>query len=212
MGLLRASADAVVIGASTVGAVDRAHVWIAGFVYPAAEAAYARYHREVLRKPRHPLIMIVSGSGRLDLERAVFHTSGISVLILTGERGHDHLVQRGAAALPSTQIRELPDVEEKIDPRAILTTLRSEFGVELLLHEGGPTLFGHPLRGGLVDELFLTMTPQIAGRSGEHPRPGLAANAQFVPGTAPWLILVSAKHQGNHLYLRYRTTEKAKDV
>jgi riboflavin biosynthesis pyrimidine reductase len=81
--------------------------------------------------------------------------------------------------------------------------------VELLLHEGGPTLFGHFLAARLVDELFLTLAPQIAGRNGEHPRPGLVADAEFVPETAPWLTLVIAKQQQSHLYLRYRTTGEA---
>ena len=80
--------------------------------------------------------------------------------------------------------------------------------MSFLLHEGGPTLFGHFLSAGLVDELFLTMAPQIAGRTGEHPRPGLVADVQFVPDTAPWLTLVSVKQQANHLYLHYRTKQQ----
>ena len=83
----------------------------------------------------------------------------------------------------STQIRELPAVGGMIDPYAILRLLRDEFEVALLLHEGGPTLFGQFLLAGLADELFLTMAPQIAGRTREHPRPALVAGVQFVPGT-----------------------------
>jgi riboflavin biosynthesis pyrimidine reductase len=143
----------------------------------------------------------------LDLDRSVFHTTGVSVVILTSTHGRDRLVRDGAAALRSTQIRELSAADEKIDTCAILKLLRSEFGVRLLLHEGGPTLFGHFLSAGVVDELFLTMAPQIAGRALEHSRPGLVANVQFVPGTAPWLILLSVKQQASHLYLRYRKRE-----
>lgn len=205
MGLLRASADAVLVGAGTVGAVSPKHVWVAEFIYPAAKAAYRRYRHKILRKPQYPLIVIVSGSGRLELDRSVFHTSNINVLIITTQLGRNRLLRDGAAALRSTQIRELRAAEETIDPRAILSLLRSDFGVGLLLHEGGPTLFGHFLAAGLADELFLTMAPQIAGRIGEHPRPGLVADAQFVPDTAPWLTLVSAKQQASHLYLCYRT-------
>jgi riboflavin biosynthesis pyrimidine reductase len=207
MGLLRASADAVLVGAGTVGAVSPKHVWIAEFVYPAAKDAYARYRHEIRPKPQHPLIVIVSGGGHLDLDRSVFHTTGVSVVILTSTHGRDRLVRDGAAALRSTQIRELSAADEKIDTCAILKLLRSEFGVRLLLHEGGPTLFGHFLSAGVVDELSLTMAPQIAGRALEHSRPGLVANVQFVPGTAPWLILLSVKQQASHLYLRYRKRE-----
>jgi riboflavin biosynthesis pyrimidine reductase len=209
MGLLRASADAVLVGAGTVEAVPPNHVWVAEFICPAANTAYARYRNEVIRKPSpYPLTVIVSGSGRLDLDRSVFHTSGVSVLIITTGEGRDRLLRGGVAALRSTQIRELPHAEGRIDPCAIVRLLRNDFEVTLLLHEGGPTLFGHFLSAGLVDKLFLTMAPQIAGRTSEHPRPGLIADAQFAPDTAPWLVLVSAKQQTNHLYLRYRTSEK----
>jgi riboflavin biosynthesis pyrimidine reductase len=41
--------------------------------------------------------------------------------------------------------------------------LRTEFGVRTLLCEGGPTLFGALVAEGLVDELFLTITPHLVG-------------------------------------------------
>ena len=46
---------------------------------------------------------------------------------------------------------------------AVLHTLRRDHGVETLLCEGGPTLFGALLRAGLVDELFLTLAPSLVG-------------------------------------------------
>lgn len=55
MGLLRASTDAVIVGASTVDAVSPAHLWIAEHVYPAATDAYAHYRQKILKKPAHPL-------------------------------------------------------------------------------------------------------------------------------------------------------------
>ncbi|HXE12587.1 MAG TPA: dihydrofolate reductase family protein [Bryobacteraceae bacterium] len=207
MGLLRASADAVIVGASTVGAVSPAHLWIAEYVYPAAADAYARYRREILRKPAHPLIVIVSGRGNLDLNRSVFHTSGIQVLIVTSQFGLERLTRAGADKLPSTRTRELPANEADIDPSSIASLLEDELGAKLLLHEGGPTLFGRFLGSGLIDELFLTMAPQIAGRGPEDQRPGLVANALFHPGAAPWLSLISVKQQASHLYLRYRKIE-----
>ncbi|MGA8595423.1 MAG: dihydrofolate reductase family protein [Bryobacteraceae bacterium] len=207
MGLLRGSADAVLVGSGTVDAVSPMHLWIAEFVYPMATVAYAYYRQEVLKKPPHPLIAIISGRGRLDLNRSVFHTSGIEVLIITSGVGRYRLLRSGADRLPSTQIIELPAVDGKIHPHAIASLLGNEFGVKLLLHEGGPALFGSFVAAGLVDELFLTVAPQIAGRSPGDQRPGLVANAKFDPSTAPWLSLVTAKQQASHLYLRYRKIE-----
>jgi len=81
--------------------------------------------------------------------------------------------------------------------------LRTDFGVSLLLHEGGPTLFGRFVADGCVDELFLTIAPQVAGRNQQPLRPGFVAGVEFLPETAPWLDILSVKQRGNHLYLRY---------
>ena len=44
-----------------------------------------------------------------------------------------------------------------------LVKLRRRFGVEILLCEGGPHLSGQLFAAGLVDELFLSVSPAIAG-------------------------------------------------
>jgi dihydrofolate reductase len=59
--------------------------------------------------------------------------------------------------------------------------------------EGGPTLFEQFLRHRLVDELFMTLAPQIAGRLPQTTRPGLAEGMEFLPDTAPWFQLLSVK-------------------
>jgi riboflavin biosynthesis pyrimidine reductase len=85
-----------------------------------------------------------------------------------------------------------------------LRLLKDEFDAGLVLHEGGPALFGQSLADDAIDELFLTLAPQVAGRILAHFRPALVMNAQFLPGNAPWLNLLSVKRAGDHLYLRYR--------
>jgi riboflavin biosynthesis pyrimidine reductase len=93
-----------------------------------------------------------------------------------------------------------------IAPLAILELLLSQFGVKTVLHEGGPTLFGQFLAEDAVDELFLTLAPQIAGREPDVTRPALVQGVQFLPDSAPWFQMVSVKEQGAYLYLRYRRT------
>jgi len=95
MGLLRASVDAVVVAAGTVHEVSPEHLWIAESIYPEAKDLYASYRREVLHKAGHPLLVIVSGSGRLDLDTAIFHTPGTRVLIVTTEPGKRQLASSG---------------------------------------------------------------------------------------------------------------------
>jgi len=207
MGLLRASADAVMVGARTVHDVNPKALWTPEYTYPNAKDLYTEYRLDALHKPKYPLVVIVSGTGRLDLRRAVFRTPDAGVLIVTTPAGQKELRGAGAANLPWVRIRALEqDVGGEIGPMEILHCLASEFGVTTLLHEGGPRLFGQFLKAGLVNELFLTLSPQIAGRSPQSSRPAVVQGAEFLPKTAPWLQLLSVKQNGGHLYLRYRCT------
>jgi riboflavin biosynthesis pyrimidine reductase len=201
MGLLRASADAVMVGSGTLHQTAPQHLFVADRVFPEARDLYARYRHEVLKKPAPPLQVVVSGSGKVDLTRAIFQTPGIRTLIVTTQAGSDLLAASGVGSLISTEVRALEG--PIIAPAGVLELLRAEFGVSLLLHEGGPTSFGKFVADGCVDELFLTLAPQLAGRNVQLLRPGLIAGVEFLPETAPWLDIVSVKQRGNHLYLRY---------
>ena len=57
-----------------------------------------------------------------------------------------------------------------------------------------------------VDELFLTLSPQIAGRKGDTIRPGLVEGIEFMPDRSPEFQLLSVKQRAEHPYLRYGRT------
>jgi riboflavin biosynthesis pyrimidine reductase len=82
------------------------------------------------------------------------------------------------------------------DLPALLHELRAE-GVRALLCEGGPTLHGSLQAQGLVDELFLTIAPKLAGdeapRILEGPLPAVAELE------LAWLL-----EAGGELFARYR--------
>jgi riboflavin biosynthesis pyrimidine reductase len=160
----------------------------------------------VLDKPPNPLVVIVSGSGRLNLDRAIFRTPEVPALIITTPAGREELAKAGATQLASVEIQAIEATGSNIDPRAILELLHSQFGIRILLHEGGPALFGQFVAAEAVDELFMTLSPQIVGRMAPTIRPGLVEGVEFLPQTAPWLRLVTVKERGEHLYLRYRST------
>jgi riboflavin biosynthesis pyrimidine reductase len=204
MGLLRASADAVIVGAATLAEVSQSHLFAAEYIYRAASDAYGLYRRQILHKPRYPLTVIVSGTGNVDLGRAIFRTPDVRTVILTTDEGRLRLATAGTASLPSTEVRVMKAAGSRLAAGAILELLRHEFGVRLLLHEGGPALFGGFVAEGLVDEFFLTVAPQLAGRNVESRRTGMIAEVEFQPETAPWLNLVSVKRCLDHLFLRYR--------
>jgi riboflavin biosynthesis pyrimidine reductase len=204
MGLLRASADAIMIGAGTLQDVSANSLWTPEYVYPDAKRLYAEYRVNALHKPEYPLLVIVSGSGQLELERAIFRTPSMRTVVITTPAGRDELTRRGAADLSSVEVHALNSSGGSIAPLAILELLQSQYGVSTLLHEGGPTLFGQFLAAEAIDELFLTLSPQVAGRKGESARPAIVQGVEFVPNSAPRFQTLSVKANAAYMYLRYR--------
>ena len=204
MGLLRASADAVMVGARTVQDTGPQSLWTAESIYPDARQLYAEYRVNVLHKPQSPLFVVVSGSGKLELGRAIFRLPEGLTVVMTTPAGKDALTAAGAAKLPSVQIHALESRSGAIDPLAMLRLLHAQYGIRSLLHEGGPSLFGKFMAAQAVDELFLTLSPQIAGRKSDAMRPALVEGTKFMPKCAPWFELLSVKQSADHLYLRYQ--------
>jgi riboflavin biosynthesis pyrimidine reductase len=58
-----------------------------------------------------------------------------------------------------------------------------------------------------IDELFLTLAPQIAGRQSLAQRPSIAGETLFSPEMAPWFGLRSIKRAWDHLLLRYTSPQ-----
>ncbi len=206
MGLLRASADAVMVGARTVQDSSPQSLWIPEFTYREAKSLYTDYRLKSLRKPVYPLLVVVSGSGNLELNRAIFQTPGVSTIVMTTLKGRDTLLKAGAAKLSTVQIHALDATDGVLAPQSMFRILLGEYGVRRLLHEGGPSLFGQFMAAKVVDELFLTLSPQIAGRTAGVFRPALVEGTEFTPDSAPWFQLLSVKQSTDHLYLRYRRT------
>jgi riboflavin biosynthesis pyrimidine reductase len=205
MGLLRASADAIIVGAGTVLDAGAKSLWTPEYVYPDAKHLYAEY-RAKAHKPEYPFLAVVTGSGKLELGRAIFQTPLMRTVVITTSAGCDELARRGAASLRSVEVHALNSSGGSIAPPAILKLLQSQFGVKTLLHEGGPTLFGQFLAAEAVDEFFLTLSPQIAGRKRDGARPALVEGVEFLPDSAPRFQMLSVKENGAYLYLRYRRT------
>src|SRR5580693_3971857 len=62
MGLLRASADAIIVGARTVHDASPEGLWIPEYTYPDAKLLFREYRVNALHKPEYPLLVVVSGS------------------------------------------------------------------------------------------------------------------------------------------------------
>ena len=90
-----------------------------------------------------------------------------------------------------------------LDLTAAIAALRAR-GHALILSEGGPRVFGSLLAAGLVDELFLTVSPLLAGRTELGQRLGLVESQELLPAKTVSGRLLSLRRDGDHLFLRYR--------
>jgi riboflavin biosynthesis pyrimidine reductase len=81
MGLLRACADAVLIGAGTLRAAPT-DLWFPESIFPDAAPLYAQLRRQ-LGLPARPTLYVVSGSGRVDPAHPALEQGGV---VLRGKR------------------------------------------------------------------------------------------------------------------------------
>jgi riboflavin biosynthesis pyrimidine reductase len=192
LALLRACADAVLVGSGTLLSSPKG-TWRIDRAYPPAAHALAEL-RARRGRPEQPLVAVVTAGGSFDPAHSV-HEAG--TLVLTT----DEAASRLRAAVPdATEVVAVND-GETVDLAAAVEVLHGR-RCAVIVSEGGPTLFGQLLTSRLVDELFLTVSPVLAGR-GLTTRLGLVEGLELLPETRVAGHLRSVRAHGSHLFLRY---------
>ncbi|HEY4428681.1 MAG TPA: dihydrofolate reductase family protein [Solirubrobacteraceae bacterium] len=189
---LRSAADAVLVGAGTVR-MERY-----GRLVKEASVRRLRLERGL---DEEPLACIVSGRLALEPDIPLLADPAARVVIVTSS----------AASLPATAAEVeyvRSEREGRVDLAAALAELRSRFGVQVLLCEGGPHLGQELFAAGLVDELFLSVSPRLAGgeaASGESLR--ILAGPELEPPTS--LEVLGVLECESDLFLRYGVCDRA---
>lgn len=197
MGLLRAFADVVLIGSGTLRSSPRG-TWRPEKVFPPAAEAFAELRR-LRGRPEAPEVAVLSGHGSIDPAHPVLASR---VVVLTSHRGAARL----EGELPgSAEILPLGE-GTTTDGRAVVEALH-ERGHRLILSEAGPHTFGGLLAAGVVDELFLTLSPLLAGDAGEGSRYRLVEAEDLNPLLRGRSL--SVRRHEDHLFLRYELTQAA---
>lgn len=212
---LRTVVDAVMAGAGTLRAERYGRL---------VREPGARERRRARGLEEEPLACVVSGRLALD-ER---------IPLLADPQARVAIVTASQASLPQGCRAQIDYVrcarDEQLDLAAALRELRERFGVRALLCEGGPHLNAQLLTAGLVDELFLSLAPMLAGgdagqngtdsgdaRFASHPRVGqrrrraspdfgseslrIVSGVDLDPPAA--MELLSVHEHESHLFLRY---------
>ena len=214
MDLLRAHADAVLIGVNTLLDETELGTRPRGPVFRIMDEGLRRL-RQKLGK-RREMNIIVTGSATLDLAAyRLFDGELVDAVVVTTKTGAKRLAEKQT----HPQVRVIAAGEDKfVDLGAMANLLRRELGIEHLLCEGGPTLYGYLSRAGLVDEKFVTVSPVEVGQlvpaeqaksAADERNPSLYRPTTFqAPGftveTAPWWRWMSCRRVGEHQFCRYR--------
>lgn len=198
MGLLRSRADAILMGDNTLK-IEPDHVWTAEFIRPEDAKAFTSL-RESEGRSTMPLQVFLSLEGDVDVEAArVFSVASAHVVIATTTRGAERLSSRPEVAA-TLDVLELGS--DSVDVRALLSTLRDDFGVATVLCEGGPRAYSSMLAAACVDDEFLTLSPVVVGSSADSPRPGLVEGVGFPAASPPRSRPLSLLRAGDLLFLR----------
>jgi 5-amino-6-(5-phosphoribosylamino)uracil reductase len=181
---LRTQADAVMAGAGTVRSERYGRI-------TKNDELRARREREGLAPD--PLAIVVSGRLNLPADLPLLQDPGSHVIVLTASAAEPPDVPARVEVLRG---EPAPDAGVVIAP--LLRRLREEHGVRSITCEGGPALNHGLLREGLVDELFLALSPKLAG--------GEPLTVVTGMGLKPPLDfeLLSVLESEGHLFMRYR--------
>jgi riboflavin biosynthesis pyrimidine reductase len=187
MALLRAVADAVVVGAGTLR--EHGGPWTAEKAFPAAADALRRLRND-LSSVEAPTLVVVTASGELPAD----HPSLGDAVVVTTSSGARTLSHRN---VPCAEVIDVGDAND-VDGRVAIDRLR-ERGFHRILTEGGPKLMGSMLEAGAVDHLFLTISPKlIGGGSGRSP---LTDEVDLLDSGG--MRLLGVRRAEDFLFLRY---------
>jgi 2,5-diamino-6-(ribosylamino)-4(3H)-pyrimidinone 5'-phosphate reductase len=191
MRILRSRADAVMIGAGTLRAERLSLGLDASDGVP------------------QPLAIIVAASGDIPLEENLIVPEGQQVLVVLSDAAPKEVVERlGNLALV---MRAPAGPTGGVDLHSALQALKAERGVESLVVEGGPGLNHALISGNLVDELFLTVAPELLGGTAAQTLT-LLGGPEIPAGERPALELLSIYLAESELFLRYSMTRSPQGI
>ncbi len=178
---LREQVDAVLVGTGTLRAESYGRI---------LGKPERRERRLAAGRTAEPLACIVSRSGQIPTDIPLFAEPEARVIVFSPRA----IEFDGCAAQVEVTVLDA----EQLTFTAALQRLRTEHAIDTLLCEGGPTVFSALLAEGLVDELFLTLAPKLAGGGKE---PAITSGAEL---TTPCELAIQWLLERNgSLYVRY---------
>lgn len=187
---VRASVDAIAVGAGTVRADDPRLL---------VRSAERRAERVAAGKPPSPLRVVISPSGELDPGARLFNSGEAGpVVVYTSQAG-----ARTSALGPQDAELVATPGERCVHPEEVVADLAGR-GVSRLLVEGGGIVHTAFLAADLVDEVHLAVAPFLLGERGGA---RFVHEAMFPQSPERPLQLVEARAIGEIVLLVYRRSD-----
>lgn len=205
MSILRALADAVVVGKDTLLDDPPSATWHwKTTISPDKRDMLLEFAKRLgKRKLQKNVFVSATGTG-FDFSRNVFHDSDVNAVIATTAVGAGHLKQEISALAepPSLEIWPLDDSGGGVDLGNLIAKLWQEDSRFVLL-EGGAALYGSFEALDLVDEIFLSQHPMIAGNGKSAPRPTFSGSSYPAGGQKRVTLVSIKKGENDTLFFRW---------
>jgi riboflavin-specific deaminase-like protein len=185
---VRASVDAILIGASTIRR-DNPRLLVNS---PTRRAA-----RVAAGQPEYPLKVTVTASGDLDPSLKFWHHGGEKVVFTT-----DAALQKAHRSLDG--LADVVSTGPTFDWTAALKDLARR-GVKRLMVEGGGTIHTQLMAQGLADELHMVVAPLLVG---QPTAPRFLNPADYPGGPNARMRLLEARTIGDVVLLRYAPKDR----
>lgn len=199
MALLRARADAVLMGDNTLR-VEPDHVWTAEFLYPEDAEAFAALRRTEGRRPM-PLQVFLSLDGRISGEEAIFAVPDAHVVVATTPEG---AARARRLETLEAHVEIVPFDGPRVPNADLVGWLAATHGVTTIVCEGGPRAYASVVADRCLNDEFLTLSPIVIGSAHDSPRPSLVDGIAWSTDDHPRCNLLTVHRSGDFLYLRSR--------
>lgn len=210
MDLLRAHADAVVMGINTLKYESVYMGNPRGPVFRIVEPALLELRRK-LGRAKLKNIFVSNAATVKFADFRVFESDEVDTFVVTTNAGAS-----GLKAQKHPRVTVIPCGEwPRVDLQLMVKKFKEELGIEHLLCEGGPTLYGSMAKAGLIDEKFVTVSPVEVGHSAPPEqvlaefdktrlRPTTFEGPGFMKETMSNWTWLSCRKVGDHQFHRYR--------
>jgi riboflavin biosynthesis pyrimidine reductase len=205
MDFLRAHHDGQLIGANTLR--EEPVTDGRGADYGIDDEQLRDYREQTLGLDKQKII-VLTGSGNIDTTLLVFDSPRVEPWIVTSTDGENNLRSQLKVSRRKGPIKIVSvGAGKRVDLAAAAQVLWQEHGIQKLLCEGGPALYGELLKKHLIDEDFRTMSLQVLGKSNKPgtERPTTYGDVSYTPESAPWFRLISLHYaRPYHAFFRLR--------